>query len=71
MVKICITKTSDWNFFDVKEYENLEACVNELLALDLFGHNSPALVISKPDDCTPKEATDCDYEVEIYDTWRE
>lgn len=35
MVKICITKTSDWNFFDVKE------------------------------------ATDCDYEVEIYDTWRE
>lgn len=71
MVKICITKTSDWNYASVKEYENLEACVNELLAQDLFNHNSPQLVISNPDDCSPKEADDCDYVVEIYDTWRE
>ena len=71
MVRICITKTSDWNFAYVEEYESLEACVNKLLASGLFGHKSPELVISKPDDCTPKEATDCDYEIEIYDTWRE
>lgn len=71
MVRIYIRKTSDWNFGYIHEYENLETCVNELLALDLYGNNSPELVISKPDDCSPKEADDCDYEVEIYDTWRE
>ena len=71
MVRIYITKTSDWNYRNVKDYENLEACVNELLASDAFHDSSPELVISKPDDCVPKEADDCDYEVEIYNTWRE
>lgn len=71
MIKICVTKTSNLNFEDVKEYENLEACVNELLTQDLFGNSTPELVISKPCDYMSKEANNCDYVVEIYDTWRE
>lgn len=71
MVRICITKTSDWTYVSVKEYESLEACVNEFLVPDLFGNFNPELVISRPDDCAPREASDCDYVVEIYDTWRE
>lgn len=66
MIKICITKTSDRSYHNIKEYESLEACVNELLP-----QKSPELVVSKPDDLTPEEASDCGYVVEIYDTWRE
>jgi len=71
MVKICITKTSNLDFEEIKEYENLEACVNNLLKQGLFKNTTPELVISKPQDYMSKESADCDYVVEIYDTWRE
>ena len=67
-MKVYIRKTSDWKFAEVREYGSLEECVDKLLAE--YSNNCGELVISKPGDF-PEAASHCDYEVEIYDTWRE
>lgn len=70
-VKILITKTSSWNYEEVKEYENLESCVDELLSRhELYGNNTPEVVVCKKRPWL-KDEPDVDYVVEIYDTWRE
>ena len=69
-MKVYITKTSDWKFAEVREYGSLEECVDKLLAEEDFFNNREELVISKTGDF-PEAASHCDYEVEIYDTWRE
>ena len=72
-MKILIEKTSDWKYKEIKEYDSLESCVEELLNnKELYANNEPEVVVSKPNDSwTPCEARDCDYVVEIYNTWRE
>lgn len=70
-MKILITKTSEWKYEEVKEYENLESCVDELLSRnELFGNNAPEVVACKKRPWLENEP-DVDYIVEIYDTWRE
>ena len=70
-MKILITKTSDWDHEEIKEYENLESCVEELLSQDeLYYNNTPEVVVYKKRPW-PKYEQDVDYIVEIYDTWRE
>ncbi len=70
-MKILITKSSDWDYEEVKEYENLESCVEELLSRDeLYHNNTPEVVVYKKRPWLEYEQ-DVDYVVEIYDTWRE
>ena len=72
-LKILVTKSSKWRWQEIRNYSSLEECVEELLSGDYFINNAPELVISKPGDWMPegKRNCDCDYVVEIYDTWRE
>ena len=65
-MKIWITKTSDWNYGVAKEYENIKDCIDYL-----FETEETNLVISKVPDFYPDEAKQCEYKIEIYDTWRE
>ena len=70
MIKVCVTKSSDWGF-EVRKYKDLEECVEKLLSTENFYGWAPSVVVYHPDDCIPKEMHDCDYVVEIYDGWRE
>lgn len=70
-VKCFIEKTSSCFWHDVRTYDNLEDCVNDLLDHENYGNNSPKLVISKPQKWMCKEAQSCDYCIEIYDDYRE
>jgi len=60
-MKVFVTKASDWSFEKVREYDSLKECVDSLLN-DKY---VPALVISRP------KHPGCEYDVEIYDSWRE
>lgn len=71
MVKICVTKTSDRFFKYIQEYNSLEDCVNELLDARQSANNQPELVVSRPNKWNSEEEQECQYVVEIYDTWRE
>lgn len=70
-MKICVTRTSDFNYDEIKEYDNMEQCVEELLNPELYGQFAPEVVVSKPAGWHPVPVRKCDYIVEIYDTWRE
>lgn len=70
-IKVYISKASNWSFCEIRNYNSLEECVEELLSGDYYFNNSPELVISKPEDWMSNKAKECDYVVEIYDTWRE
>jgi len=75
-MKILITKTSDRNYSELKEYDSLERCVEECLNLNDDSNDIPEVVISRPKDYGNwykgnTEILQCDYIVEIYDTWRE
>lgn len=65
-MKVWVTKTSDWRYGKMVEYESLKDCIDTLFETEK--HN---LVISKVPDWYPDEAKQCEYKVEIYDTWRE
>ena len=68
-MKFFVTRSSKWlRDGEVREYDNLEVCLETLFNTEDFGGSEPELIISKPDDLKSKE---CDYEIEIYDTWRE
>ena len=70
-MKICVTRTSDFDYEEIKEYDNLEQCIKELLNPELYGRTTPEVVVSKPANWHPASVRECDYVVEIYDTWRE
>lgn len=71
-MKAYVFKTSEYSKKgEVKEYKNLEDCVDDLLANEDFHGYEPELVVSKPNSITSEIGRSCDYEVEIYDTWRE
>ena len=70
-MKICITRTSDYEYEEIKEYKSLDECVKELLNPDLYQKFAPEVVVSRPRDWYPPKINECEYVVEIYDTWRE
>ena len=70
-MKICITRTSDYGYKEIKEYKSLDECVKELLNPDLYPKFAAEVVVSKPNDWDPPKSKECEYVVEIYDTWRE
>ena len=63
-MRVAVTKTSDSGFKEVREYKDLEECVDTLLQEDFDGF-TPELVIFK------ENYRGCKYTVEIYDSWRE
>ena len=69
-MKVLVTKTSDWKFNEVREYGSLEECVKTLLTTETFADSAPELVVSFV-PAWMDESRYCDYEVEIYDDWRE
>ena len=71
MIKVCVRKSSDWNYAEVRQYKDLEECVEKLLSTENFYGWEPSVVVYHTGDLTPKEMRDCDYEVEIYDSLRE
>lgn len=71
MIKVCVTKTSNWQSAEVRKYKDMEECVEKLLSNENFYGFEPSVVVSRPNNCIPKEMRDCDYVVEIYDGWRE
>ena len=71
-MKVFVTRSSGWSSEgEIREYKDLDECVETLLKTEDFGNFEPGLVISRPDDLRPEREKSCDYEVEIYDTWRE
>ena len=64
-MRVLVKKTSESSFKEIREYENLEECVDTLFENECFGSFTPEIVISEAD------YLDCKYLVEIYDTWRE
>lgn len=72
-MKIHVERTSDWHYGEIRDYDTLEDCINDLLEHENYGNNSPEVVVSKPNSETwvPEKARQCDFRVEIYDTWRE
>ena len=56
----------------VKEYTDLQSCVDEQLMTVDFQGWSPSVIVSKGDDTTKiKCGENCDYEVMIYDDYLE
>ena len=72
MMKVFVTHSNGWSRDgQVREYENLESCVNTLLETENFNNWEPSVIISKIDDLVPDFGKECEYQVEIYDSWRE
>ena len=70
-MKIRIEKTSDWDYEEIREYNSLEQCIDEILSdQDLFRGFCESVVVSKPDDRIYPDP-DFSYVVEVYNTWRE
>ena len=72
-MKVFVRKASDpWGEGQVKEYENLQDCIDTLLETADFGVFEPGVIVEKADDITKdKYGEACEYEVMIYDTWIE
>ena len=72
-MKVFIYRTSE--FFEkrdrVEEFANLDECFKKLFDTEDFGGYEKEFVISKPNKYTDKMGKDCDYVIEIYDSWRE
>ena len=76
MIKVYVIKTSQFTKKngEIREYENLEECVNDLLKKENFGDfaDDPLeLVVSRPCAALSDVSGSSDYIVEIYDDWRE
>lgn len=64
-MKVLVTKTNDWDFEEIREYKDLDDCCKTLLTTENFRGSSPELVVSFTDN------EECEYEVEIYNSYRE
>lgn len=64
-MKVLVTKTNDWDFEEIREYKDLNECCKTLLTTENFNGSSPELVVSFTDN------EECEYEVEIYNSYRE
>ena len=71
-MKIYVTRTSGSYFAgEVREYSDLKECVDTLLDTEKYGKFEPGLVIYRARESFGANAAGCEYEVEIYDDWRE
>lgn len=72
-MKVFIRKaSSSWRDGQVKEFENLQDCIDTVFETEGFGHFLPAVIVEKADDMTKEKCGEaCEYEVTIYDTWIE
>ena len=72
-MKVFVRKASDsWREGQVKEYENLQDCIDTLFETADFGSFEPGVIVEKADDMTKDRCgEECEYEVTIYDTWVE
>ena len=74
-MKMLIRKTSDDNYKKLREYKTLDDCINHILDSDAWqGSDSwwPEVIVSRPSELEMlNEGIQCDYVVEIYDTYRE
>ena len=72
-MKIYVDKASDaWGKGKVKDYPDLQSCINELLETEDFGRFEPSIIVSKADDMTEDECGEkCEYKVTIYDDYIE
>lgn len=71
-MKIYVTRTSGSYFAgEVREYSDLKECVDTLLDTEKYGKFEPGLVIYRARESFEANAAGCEYEVEIYDDWRE
>ena len=72
-MKVYVSKTSDvWGEGKVKEYKDLQECIETLFATEDFGKCQPEIIVSKADDMSVEKCgEECEYEVEIYDDYRE
>ena len=72
-MKVLVEKASDpFGRGQVKEYENLQDCIDTLLETEDFGRFEPGVIVEKTDDTTELKCGEaCEYEVMIYDTWIE
>ena len=71
-MKVYVTRTSGSQFKgDVREYADLKECIDILLETEQFGKFEPGVILYKAGDMIPDYAKECEYEVELYDDWRE
>ncbi len=72
-MKVFVTRASKWlPDGEVREYKDLNECVETLLSNEDFKGFAPGVIISRIDDIIlPERAKSCDYEVEIYDSFIE
>ena len=64
-MKVMVTMSCDWNFNEIREYKDLNECCKALLTTENFYGSKPELVVSFTDN------EECEYEVEIYNSYRE
>lgn len=70
-MKVYLTRTSDMRFKEIREIDNLEGFIDELLEKD-FKYFTPEIIVSKPYKWDSDEVKrTCKYRIEIYDTYRE
>lgn len=70
-MKVLLTKTSDYHYREIREIDNLEGFIDELLEED-FKYFTPEIIVSKPYQLDSDEIKrTCKYRIEIYDTYRE
>lgn len=72
-MKIFVRKASDsWREGTVKECDNFQDFIDNLLDTEDFGRFEPGVIVWKADDMTKYKCGEaCEYEVTIYDTWIE
>ena len=72
-MKVYVERSSDpWGKGTVREYADLDECIETLLATEDFGKWYPEIIVSRPDDITVKKIGEkVEYEIELYDSWRE
>lgn len=80
-MKVVVTKTSDYKYMVVKEFNSVEAlfgfinkCGHRLVLEENPVKGYAVSDIVKYNNITAKyakEASECDFSVEIYDDWRE
>ena len=71
-MKVFVHKSSEWSENgEVREFESMKECVDTLLDSDVFVRFAPEIIISRINSITPDKGKDCDYDIELYDTWRE
>ena len=72
-MKAYVKRASDhWGSGKVKEFKDLQECINTLLETEDFDDCTPSVIVSKADDMTKDKCGErCDYEILIYDDYIE